>query len=105
MKCVRSRKEQIKARRKTSLIDKKQIAEILMETMVFSKRRDAIDKLNILIKKNNPDFEFTFENFNNEWMSYTIIVRADLLYFENWITKFRELNMNFEIQDQSKYDL
>lgn len=44
---------------------------ICRECLRFSQRANAIDVLNQL---------------------YTILGRADLLYFENWIKKFRELN-------------
>ncbi len=95
------RKEQLKAGIKYTDIDHQSIAEVLTETMVFDKRKEAIEKLNTLLKKKNPDFKFDFESLNNEWISYTIIGRADLLYFENWINKYRELNMNFDIEKQN----
>lgn len=62
--------------------------------MSFYKRKEAIIKLNKFLKEINPDFKFDFESLNNEWISYTIIGRADLIYFENWINKYREINMN-----------
>jgi hypothetical protein len=92
------RKEQLKAGIKVTDIDHQSIAEVLTETTVFYKRKDAIDKLNSLLKKVNPHFKFNFESLNNEWISYTIIGRADLLYFENWINKYREINMDFDIE-------
>jgi len=90
------RKEQLKAGIKDSDIDHQSIAEVLAETMVFYKRKEAIIKLKTLLRKINPDFKFRFEDLDNEWISYTIIGRADLLYFENWINKFREINMSFD---------
>jgi hypothetical protein len=95
------RKEELKAGIKESEIDDHKIAEILTETMAFHSRKEAITKLNDLLKRINPNFKFDFENLDNEWMSYTIIGRADLLYFENWINKFREINMNFEAEKEN----
>ena len=95
------RKEQLKAGIKDTDIDHQSIAEILTETMAFHKRKDAIESLNTLLKKVNPNFKFDFESLNNEWISYSIIGRADLLYFENWINKYREINMNFDTEDKN----
>lgn len=90
------RKEQLKVGIKDSEIDHNSIAEILTETMLFYKRKEAISKLNALLKRINPNFTFDFESLDNEWISYTIIGRADLIYFENWIDKYRNLNMHTE---------
>ncbi len=88
------RKELKKAGIKDSLIDNQQIAEILTETMLFDNRINAIEKLNTLLRNIKPDFKFDFEALDNEWLTYTTIGRADLLYFENWIEQYRELNLN-----------
>ena len=88
------RKEQVKAGIDDSDIDHESIAEILTETMSFYNRKKAINKLNALFQKINHDFRFDFESLDNEWISYTTIGRADLIYFENWINKFREINMD-----------
>lgn len=90
------RKEQVKVGIDDSEIDHESIARILTETMSFYNRKEAINKLNTLLQKINPKFKFDFENLDNEWISYTTIGRADLIYFENWINKFRETNINYK---------
>lgn len=59
------------------------VAKLLIETMVFHHRKNSIEKLKKIIsdRKDSP----TFNVLKNDWMSYTIIGRADLIYFDNWL--------------------
>lgn len=58
-------------------------AKLLSKTMVFHHRKDSIEELKKIIsgRKDSP----TFNVLKNDWMSYTIIGRADLIYFDNWL--------------------
>jgi hypothetical protein len=73
-------------------IEDEEIAQLLTETMVFNLRQKAFFKLENLINSNKGEKEVTLKDLNNEWLSYTIVGRADLLYFDNWINKYRDLN-------------
>ena len=73
-------------------IEDKTVSEWLTELMVFERRGSIFDKitetLSALSKKKMP-----FDQLNNEWLSYTTLGRADLIYFENWLEEFRSKNM------------
>lgn len=73
-------------------IEDERIAQFLTETMVFNLRQKAFFELESLINSNDGNKKVTLKDLNNEWLSYTIIGRADLLYFDNWINKYRDLN-------------
>ncbi|MGF7140045.1 CHAT domain-containing protein [Roseimarinus sediminis] len=73
-------------------IDVSTISEILTETMIFSKRTGSYKRLENLLRTNSTQKEFKFNELNNEWLSYSIIGRADLLYFENWINEYIKIN-------------
>lgn len=69
-----------------------EISEIITKSMRFENRLEAIDDLNNLIKqKSNKKIDF--KQLDNEWLSYSIIGRADLIIFENWIKSYRDLNL------------
>ncbi|WP_203558621.1 CHAT domain-containing protein [Bacteroides sp. 51] len=59
------------------------VAQLLSKTMIFHHRRNSIEELKKIIsgRKDSP----TFNVLKNDWMSYTIIGRADLIYFDNWL--------------------
>jgi hypothetical protein len=84
----------IKAKQKKLIenLDENTIAEILTESMYFPNREEAYKKLNTLIKKNATSVDFSLFDLNNEWLSYSIIGRADLIYFQNWNEHYRALN-------------
>lgn len=87
--------ESIKKAQEKGLINEvedEKIAQLLTETMVFNFRQKAFFELESLINNKEVDKKVTLKDLNNEWLSYTIVGRADLLYFENWINKYRELN-------------
>jgi len=44
----------------------------------------AFEQIKTYLKSINPSVEVDFSQLDNEWLSYTIMGRADLLYFENW---------------------
>lgn len=74
-------------------VDDDQIAEILLQLMVFSTRKDAFNNLKKYLQNLNPDINTDFESLDHEWLSYTTIGRADLIYFENWILKNQQENI------------
>lgn len=74
-------------------IDNNKIAEILTELMVFSLREKAFENLKEYLHEIDPTINTGFESLEHEWLSYTTIGRADLIYFESWISKHRELNL------------
>ena len=69
-----------------------EIARIVTKSMKFENRIEALNDLNILIKKKSKK-QITFNQLDNEWLSYSIIGRADLIYFENWLKNYRDINM------------
>lgn len=73
-------------------VDNQKIAEILLELMVFSKRESAFESLKTYLQTINPAIDTLFENLEHEWLSYTTIGRADLIYFENWLFKHQMEN-------------
>lgn len=77
-----------------------EIATILTKSMRFETRLLALKELDILISSRSQGKTLKFIELDNEWMFYSIIGRADLLYFKNWLKLSRELN--FEIEKNSK---
>lgn len=73
-------------------VKEEKIAEILLELMVFSKRKDAFENLKKYLKSINPEIDPDFESLEHEWLSYTTIGRADLIYFESWLLKHQKQN-------------
>ncbi|GAA3963029.1 hypothetical protein GCM10022246_15350 [Pedobacter ginsengiterrae] len=73
-------------------IEDQRIAEILLDLMVFSKRKDAFENLQAYLKTINPTIDTLFENLDHEWLSYTTIGRADLIYFQNWLHEHQQEN-------------
>lgn len=69
-----------------------EIASIVTKSMRFENRIEALNDLNILIKEKSTE-QITFNQLDNEWLSYSIIGRADLIFFENWLNNYREINL------------
>lgn len=69
-----------------------EVTNILVKMMHFDSRIEAINDLDNLIKTNSNQ-QFSFTDFENEWLSYSIIGRADLLLFENWLERHKENNL------------
>jgi hypothetical protein len=85
-------KKEVLDKQKEVKIENSEIAEILTKSMQFEKRNESLEDLNKLIVKYGKNDNFNFNCIDNEWLSYSIIGRADLLYFDNWIIKYREVN-------------
>lgn len=68
-------------------------AKLLADTMVFHNRTKSIQRLKKIIssRKDSP----TFNVLKNDWMSYTIIGRADLIYFNNWLRRHDKIHADF----------
>lgn len=64
--------------------DQQKVAEILTDLMTFGRRLDAFEQIKLYLRSINSAIEVDFSRLDNEWLSYTIMGRADLLYFENW---------------------
>lgn len=73
-------------------ITDEEISLILARTMRFEERLDALAELDNLIKERSGGTIPEFTDLDNEWLSYSIVGRADLLYFSNWLNEFRRLN-------------
>jgi hypothetical protein len=73
-------------------VDDNKISEILLQLMVFATRKDAFENLKNYLQNINPDVNPEFESLDHEWLSYTTIGRADLIYFENWILEHQKQN-------------
>lgn len=73
-------------------VSQEKIAEILLELMIFAKRPKAFENLKLYLQSINPEIDTVFENLEHEWLSYTTIGRADLVYFENWLHKHQREN-------------
>lgn len=86
------RKEQLSGKLPAT-IDHHKISEILTEMMVFQGREKAFGKLKTYLQTFDPSIDTGFENLDHEWLSYTTIGRADLIYFENWAKAHRELHL------------
>ncbi|MNI59404.1 hypothetical protein D3C73_1145650 [compost metagenome] len=75
----------------TNEIDDHKIADILLQLMVFDSREQALDELTSYLQGIVPGADTAFENLDHEWLSYTTVGRADLIYFEHWLNKQRQL--------------
>lgn len=73
-------------------VDDDKISEILLQLMVFATRKDAFENLKNYLQNINPDINPEFESLDHEWLSYTTIGRADLIYFENWVLEHQKQN-------------
>jgi hypothetical protein len=60
--------------------------------MVFQGRENAFKKLESYLQTINPDIKLSFGNLDHEWISYTTLGRADLVYFDEWYLKHKEIN-------------
>lgn len=69
-----------------------EIATIMTKSMKFEYRLEALNDLNNLIKEKSTK-QVTFKELDNEWLSYSIIGRADLIYFEKWLKEYRDKNL------------
>jgi len=76
----------------TNEIDDNKIAQILLEMMVFQGRENAFKNLEIYLRSINPNIKLSFGNLDHEWLSYTTLGRADLVYFDQWYLKHQEIN-------------
>jgi len=73
-------------------ISEEKIAELLTKFMHFETRNQALVELNDLVE-NNSRKKISFSDLDNEWLSYSTIGRADLIYFKSWLDDFRRLNI------------
>lgn len=89
-------KEIIKRNIDPEIITSHEFAKLLAKIMIFENRKNILKELNKLIKTKNPNINMDFENINKEWLLYTTIGRADLIYFDNWLIDFRKLNFDNE---------
>lgn len=64
----------------------------LLDSLLFSRRRKLHNTINERIKKLSGIDVNTFENVIPEYLFYSNLGRSDLLYFETWLTAFREKN-------------
>lgn len=70
------------------------ISELLTDLMLFSKRSEIFDTLDEKLNTILPFLHFDFKNLDNQWLYYTTIGRADLIYFENWLNEYRAKNIS-----------
>jgi hypothetical protein len=78
-------------------IDDSTVADWLTELMVFERRGLIFDKITRTLSTLSKD-KLTFDQLNNEWLSYTTLGRADLIYFENWLETFRTQNAPYDVR-------
>lgn len=71
-----------------------EIAEIMTKSMKFEFRFEALTELDRLLAKKSKSKKLRLIDLDNEWMMYSIIGRADLIYFKNWLENYRDLNFN-----------
>ncbi len=69
------------------------IGKLLTDLMLFNKRREIFETLDEKLKNILPFLQFDFKNLENEWLYYTTIGRADLIYFEKWLNEYRVKNL------------
>lgn len=81
-------------------IDRKKIATFTADLMLFSQRESTFDTLLDFLKELNPEIELSFEDLDHEWLSYTTIGRADLIYFENWKEKHQKNSLSEQTYDE-----
>lgn len=72
------------------------IGKLLTDLMLFNKRREIFDTLDEKLKSILPFLHFDFKNLDNQWLYYTTIGRADLIYFENWLNEYRTKNIRMK---------
>lgn len=73
-----------------------EIAMIITKSMKFENRILALKDLDKLISSKSSSQKLRFTDLDNEWLSYSIIGRADLLYFSDWLKNYRELNLDMD---------
>ncbi len=73
-----------------------EIAIIITKSMKFENRILALKDLDKLISRKSNSQQLKFTDLDNEWLSYSIIGRADLLYFSSWLKNYRELNLDMD---------
>ena len=78
----------------TEEITTDEIAEIMTKSMKFEFRFEALAELDRLLTKKSKSKKLRLIDLDNEWMMYSIIGRADLIYFKNWLEDYRNLNFN-----------
>ncbi|WP_221391007.1 CHAT domain-containing protein [Dyadobacter sp. NIV53] len=74
-------------------------SEVLLDLMVFDRRTTAWNRLSEYLKSIGSSITSDFWATHHEWLSYTTIGRADLIYFENWRKKHRDVNLDLENAD------
>lgn len=85
------RKEKDRNHLSTEIEDEK-VAEFLLQLMVFEQRETAFENLKAYLKTINPAIDTLFDGLEHEWLSYTTVGRADLIYFEQWVEKHQQAN-------------
>lgn len=75
-------------------ITDEEIATILTKTMLFDKRKEALEDLDKLVTSRSKSGKLKLEQLDNDWLFYSIIGRADLLNFRLWTEAYRKVNMN-----------
>jgi len=75
-------------------IENAKIGEITASSMFFEKRKNSLVELKNLINENFPEANLDLEILTNDWIHYTTIGRADLIYFQNWVAEHRVLNLD-----------
>lgn len=81
--------------------DQNEIAGILANLMAFSRRLNAFEQIKSYLKNINPSVEVDFAQLDNEWLSYTIMGRADLIYFENWHKAHLKMHLGKDAVDET----
>ncbi|MBX2977590.1 MAG: hypothetical protein KF721_15800, partial [Ignavibacteriaceae bacterium] len=69
-----------------------EIGNIMAKSSRFEDRIEALKDLDRLIKERSRK-SLSFNQLDNEWLSYSIIGRADLIYFAGWLKEYRNINM------------
>ncbi len=85
-------------------IDNEKIAEILLQLMIFEKRETAFEELKSYLQTINPSINTIFDSLEHEWLSYTTVGRADLIYFEQWLEKHQKENYGSVVYEMQHDD-
>lgn len=93
---------EVKKKTITENWDYKRVAEILLNLMVFETRLNAFEQVTSYLKELNPAIDVDFTQLDNEWLSYTIMGRADLVYFDNWAQAHQRLHIDGGLEDMAK---
>jgi len=66
------------------------VKNILLNLKKPEKRKEAIDAITKQYQQINPSIK-KFSDLDLEWMNYTILGRADLIYFNSYIQEFQKI--------------